>query len=263
MYSLCNHNQLVGENEMKYTRSCMFILFSIYFNPAHQQLINFDLRFYNTNGSKNVYAKWSISYLTAVNLCKEICEQYWWCSALRKCADRPRLFHCDVLCKWRKLDTGKDESDITTCVHNQVSLIGPNVAANKTVGLVRNSTRYPYLLPKYGTDSITLCPRNELFVHTLRARNPWIKIYLGEIKDVGLVVVYNRQLTNAHRFKNAGIYLIENGRSTQCGFYKGPGISDQIIFVLCNKPARADIVWIITYVNDYLNVCEVEVYEMA
>jgi hypothetical protein len=69
----------------------------------------------------------------------------------------------------------------------------------------------------------------------------------------------------AERFRNAQIEVAENNVWRPCGFYKGPGVQYQIIFIICNEVVRGDIVKI-TLKNGPgektpLHVCEVEVFE--
>lgn len=50
-----------------------------------------------------------------------------------------------------------------------------------------------------------------------------------------------------------------------CGFYKGPGVINQIIFVICNKDVRGDTLKItlqpVPGEKLAINLCEVEVFE--
>jgi hypothetical protein len=46
-----------------------------------------------------VFVRDHVSFGHAVNLCVNLCKDYWWCDALRKCADNRQSFRCHVTCR--------------------------------------------------------------------------------------------------------------------------------------------------------------------
>lgn len=71
------------------------------------------------------------------------------------------------------------------------------VAAKKTVRVVDDATYY-YFYPEYAVDTVTICPQNAWFLHTIFTKDPWIKIVIGQFVDISMVVIYNRQETKGN-----------------------------------------------------------------
>ncbi|XP_048751089.2 uncharacterized protein LOC125662774 [Ostrea edulis] len=225
----------------------------------------FHLRFFgaNSKGIELIYQQYNIMFGNAVNLCFKVCKENWWCGALRKCADRPQLFQCDVVCQFNSLENRNYRHGDERCATFQVDPIGPNVAANRTVSLVRNR-HFHVFHAEYATDTVTICPNNRLFFHTRFTVDPWIQINLGQSTDIAMVVIYNRQTKEGERFQNAQIEVAENNVWRPCGVYKGPGVNYQIIFVICNEDVRGDILQISVKTapgaRTAIHLCEVEVF---
>jgi hypothetical protein len=66
---------------------------------------------------------------------------------------------------------------------------------------------------------------------------------------------------SGERFRNALFEVAENHVWKTCGFYKGPGVNRQIIFMICNETVRGHVVKITLKFETALTVCEVEVFE--
>ena len=56
----------------------------------------------------------------------------------------------------------------------------------------------------------------------------------------------------------------ESGNFVQRGFFKGPGLTDQVIEILCDYPTSGQYVRIriIEGTSNFLNIAEIEIYSV-
>ncbi|XP_078332797.1 uncharacterized protein LOC111109421 isoform X3 [Crassostrea virginica] len=93
---------------------------------------------------------------------------------------------------------------------------------------------------------------------------PWLKVQLIGSKMITFVRVYNRRDKVGERFHDVAVEVSPDGSGNfvQRGFYKGPGLTDQVIEILCDYPTSGKYVRIriIEGPSNIINIAEVEIY---
>lgn len=99
-----------------------YFVVSLRFISSYGNQMPFHLRFFgaNSKGIELIYQQYNIMFGNAVNLCFKVCKENWWCGALRKCADRPQLFQCDVVCQFNSLENRNYRHGDERCATFQV-----------------------------------------------------------------------------------------------------------------------------------------------
>ncbi|XP_062586229.1 uncharacterized protein LOC134247840 [Saccostrea cucullata] len=96
--------------------------------------------------------------------------------------------------------------------------------------------------------------------------NPWIQIHLGGNYFVSFIRVHNRQDGFGERLHDLTFWVFQGAYNfTACGFFKGPGLTKQVVEILCEDTLPRNIVRLqITYGSyNSLALCEVEVHISA
>ncbi|XP_061166011.1 uncharacterized protein LOC133174935 [Saccostrea echinata] len=92
--------------------------------------------------------------------------------------------------------------------------------------------------------------------------SPWIQINLGGHYIISFIRLYNRQDVLEERLHDLSLLVSQDGYSfTVCGFFKGPGITKQVVEILCEDNVLRNIVrlQITDGLNNILCLCEIEV----
>ena len=104
-------------------------------------------------------------------------------------------------------------------------------------------------------------------IHTKKEMNPWWKVDLEVVSLVGRVVIVNRddreicgQCGGRLRHVVVTLSAEQDGAGEVCGRFAGPGSAGQIIEIKCPKQIFGRYVKVQMNSDNYLNICEVEVY---
>ncbi|XP_062586230.1 uncharacterized protein LOC134247841 [Saccostrea cucullata] len=92
---------------------------------------------------------------------------------------------------------------------------------------------------------------------------PWIQIHLGGHYLISFVRLYNRQDGDGYRLHDVTLWVFQDDHNfTTCGFFKGPGLTKQVVDILCEDTVPSNIVrlQITEGSHNILCLCEVEVY---
>ncbi|XP_062586228.1 uncharacterized protein LOC134247839 [Saccostrea cucullata] len=92
---------------------------------------------------------------------------------------------------------------------------------------------------------------------------PWIQIHLGGHYLISFVRLYNRQDGEGYRLHDVTLWVFQDDHNfTTCGFFKGPGLTKQVVDILCEDTVPRNIVrlQITEGSHNILCLCEVEVY---
>ncbi|XP_061166014.1 uncharacterized protein LOC133174937 [Saccostrea echinata] len=93
--------------------------------------------------------------------------------------------------------------------------------------------------------------------------HPWIQIHLDGYYFISFVRLYNRQDGAGERLHDVSLWVFQDAYSfTACGFFKGPGITKQVVEILCEDNVLRNIVRLQIIHGSYnsLALCEVEVF---
>ncbi|XP_063436353.1 fucolectin-6-like [Mytilus trossulus] len=101
--------------------------------------------------------------------------------------------------------------------------------------------------------------------HTRGELTPWLKIDLQDTFKIKRVVLVNRQDGYGERLHDVEVRAGQDGASFSgiCGTFEGPGLTGQIVDILCQENTigrfvRAQI--LMGRYPEYLSLCEMEVY---
>ncbi|XP_062576359.1 uncharacterized protein LOC134238257 [Saccostrea cucullata] len=92
--------------------------------------------------------------------------------------------------------------------------------------------------------------------------SPFWQVDLGTVHSISFVRIYNRMDNTGERFRDASVLISVNGATFwNCGSFKGPGVTRQIIDIACAKDTNGRFVKV-QILNSYLQLCEVQVYTL-
>nr|XP_022339773.1 uncharacterized protein LOC111134714 [Crassostrea virginica] len=119
--------------------------------------------------------------------------------------------------------------------------------------------------PVYATNGARSPTSTNIF-HSQPETSPWLKVHLIRSEMITFVRVYNRRDQGEERFHDVAVEVSpdESSSFVQRGFYKGPGLTDQVIEILCDYPTSGQYVRIriIDGTSNFLNIAEIEIYSV-
>eukprot|EP00105_Crassostrea_gigas_P037172 XP_019921320.1 PREDICTED: uncharacterized protein LOC109618321 [Crassostrea gigas] len=136
-----------------------------------------------------------------------------------------------------------------------------NAAINKpnTASSVYGNN-YGLWSPHYATDGIIPGGGHYTF-HSTFESYPWIRTDLQEISTILFLRVYTRRDVG-FRFHDVAVEVTNSSNYEQRGFYKGPGMTSEVVEILCEYPTIARYVRlrITKGSGNSLNIPELEIY---
>ena len=98
--------------------------------------------------------------------------------------------------------------------------------------------------------------------HTEYQTDPWWMVDLGEVIEVGRIIIQNRGDCCGERLRNIIITVAvsKDLNGDECGRFPGPGDTDQLIEINCAQGIQGQFVRIKMDGYGVLSLCEVEVY---
>ncbi|XP_078331050.1 uncharacterized protein LOC144624908 [Crassostrea virginica] len=118
--------------------------------------------------------------------------------------------------------------------------------------------------PQYATDGLKQYDFLNSF-HSAFEQTPWFMITLDMPLTIQYVRVFNRRDGDGERFHDVAFEVsIDGSLFKQIGFFKGPGMTDQVIEILFDYPTIGKYLRIkITQgTNNALNIVEFEIYTL-
>ncbi|XP_061183081.1 fucolectin-6-like [Saccostrea echinata] len=121
--------------------------------------------------------------------------------------------------------------------------------------------------PYYATDGVmpTNISSGGIF-HSKVQSTPWLSVDLQEALRISFIRVFNRADKNGERFHDVAVEVSLGGvLYEQKGFFKGPGVTNQVVEILCDHPTigRYVRIKIISGVGNYLHINEIEIYTIS